>query len=79
MIDKEFSFLSSGLRELPSLVPGSSLKKLEAYKCDIQLLPADLFRYCLEEVDLHENKGELRVYARGHKKRKEAREMAGMI
>ena len=55
-----FSFLLSGLKELPSLAPGSRLKKLDAYGCDIQSLPADLFHFCLEEVNLNDNKGESR-------------------
>ena len=60
----EFSFVLSELKELPSLVPGSPLKKLSAWNCDIQSLPADLFHFRLEEVNLNDNKGESREEAR---------------
>ena len=57
-----------GLKTLPSLVPGSPLRKLDARNCDIQTVPHNLFHYNLEDVYLTNNKGE----SRGVKRRKEA-------
>ena len=57
-----------GLKILPSLVPGSPLRELDARDCDIQSVPHNLFHYNLEDVNLSNNKGE----SRGVKRRKEA-------